>query len=134
MTSDNPYASPVSQAIEEALPDAASHALGRIARATFLAWEKLRLVYVGILAGVTLLLGGLGGPALLSSFSFWANVVEGAIVANLCFFAGPIVETYVTWLGFRAKWLRISMFTLGTLVSCALVFFVVVSELLPTMH
>jgi hypothetical protein len=55
------------------------------------------------------------------------------VVANLCYFAGPIVETYIVWLGFRAAWVRIVLFVLGTLFSCILAFATVAGQLIPNM-
>ena len=134
MTNDNPYASPAADSADPHPTSGDSESLGTIARATFLAWEKLRLIYVAVLAVVVLLMGLLEGPSQFASFRFWATVAAGAFVANLCFFAAPIIETYVTWLGFHTKWLRIVMFVLGTLFACLLAIATIVLfavELLP---
>lgn len=111
MNQQNPFSAP---AVDESLMSSAqapSDSLMSIAKRTFLAWEKLRLIYVAILAFETLFLG----MHLLGTFEFWATAVVGGILANLCFFLGPIAETYVTWLGFRAKWLRWFLLALGTM-------------------
>ncbi len=44
-------------------------------------------------------------------------IAEGAIVANLCYFAGPIIETYVRWLGYDRKWVRWFLFVGGTVLT-----------------
>jgi len=131
MNSENPYSSP--PALSVSPPDSVPSTFGGIARSTFLAWEKLRLVYVGLLAAVTLLLAALDPSRSFTSLRFWIPVVEGAVVANVCYFAGPIIETYVTWLGFRGRWLRYTLFVLGTLFSIMLAFGAIASLLLPTM-
>lgn len=81
-----------------------------IAKQTCLAWERLRIVYVAVLGGTTLLFTPviLDHPLLIFSIAF------GAVFANLCFFAGPAVETYVRWLGYRELWVRKLLFLSGT--------------------
>ena len=81
-----------------------------VARAVFLSWEKLRLLYLGILAPWTLLLvagAGLRRPGL------WLTVALGAVFANACYFAGPLLETYARWLGAEGVWLRRLLFAGG---------------------
>ena len=101
--------------------------LGAIAKRTFLAWEKLRFLYVAILAAECLLFGS----RKLADPEFWGLIVFGGVVSNLCFFAGPIVETYVTWLGFQARWLRWLLFVLGTLFTMLAAFIAVSVVALP---
>ena len=132
MNSDNPYSSPVSPAAAEDRPAAERESLGTIARRTFLAWEKLRLVYIAVLAVFALLFGLLDPSNMLASMRFWMFVLEGAIIANICYFAGPVIETYVFWLGFRGNWLRIVMFVVGTLFSCVLFVGAMVGQSLST--
>ncbi len=106
--------------------------LQAIARPTFLAWEKLRPAYLVSLVVTTLVTAVLDSSAvLLGSLKFWLIVGQGAVVANLCYFVGPAVETYVNWLGWRPPWLRPVLFVLGTVLSCLLAFCVVVGLLLP---
>lgn len=100
-----------------------------IARATFLAWEKLRLVYIVTLGAATVALSFVDRPLLLYSFKFWAEVGVGAVVANLCYFAGPAIETYATWLGVRTPWIRPTLFVLGTLFTFLLAVCMVMSIL-----
>ncbi|MGB7345611.1 MAG: hypothetical protein WBD20_15460 [Pirellulaceae bacterium] len=112
----NPYTAPV----ESSAPDAdtvrpVGEPFGEIARSTFLAWEKMRLIYIGLCAAPTLVLGATGATESIGSSHFWIPVIVGGIVANLFYFIGPIVETYVTWLGFRSKKLRWMLFAFGTL-------------------
>ncbi|WP_144058793.1 hypothetical protein [Rhodopirellula sp. SWK7] len=125
----NPYASPVPgpdmDRNESHLP--ADVTLGGIARPVFLAWERLRVVYVVLLGAFTLLLVGSG----IFRMPMLVRIGEGAIAANLCFFAGPVVETYVRWLGYRGKMLRWFLFVSGVLLSMILVIATLAGVLLP---
>ncbi|MFK7768571.1 MAG: hypothetical protein AB8B55_15215 [Mariniblastus sp.] len=124
MDKENPFSSPMPQydteqnslAFEDQLDSANS--FFALARPIFLAWEKLRLIYIGILVVCTLLAAAVNS-SLLNTFDFWAAAIFGAIVTNLCFFAGPIVESYLTWLKINAARLRLPLFMLGTILSCA---------------
>lgn len=100
----------------------------QIARATFLAWEKLRIAYIAILAVISLLLIG---PSGLLNRRLLILTVEGALFANAAYFAGPIVETYVKWLGYNRSWPRWVMFVGGTLLSIILAVGLLATELLP---
>lgn len=111
--SDNPYASvPV---VETSTHSAlASDSVMKIARAVFLDWEKLRPAFIGILAVPTLAMIGLSSERPVELFLL---VGFGAVVANVCYMAGPIVETYIRWLGLRSMWPRFAMFASGTLLT-----------------
>jgi len=94
--------------------------IGYQARRIFLAWEKLRIGYIAVLVVETLALCLLDNTGLVGSLDFWKIVVEGAIVANVAYFAGPLLETYVTWLGFRGERIRLPLFFAGTFFACLL--------------
>ncbi len=92
------------------------------AKNIFLKWERLRLVYNAVLV-VTVVVAWArwgchhgcvhaGVPVFL---------IARAIMANVCFTAGPAVEAYASWLGCRARWLRPALFILGTLFAILLV-------------
>lgn len=74
-------------------------------------WERLRLVYNAILVPWTVLLilvlpgGGTGNPA---------DVLVGAVAANVCFCLGPVLETYLVGFGANAPTARGWLFALGT--------------------
>lgn len=111
----------------ETLARPAEPSLSAIARPTFLAWERLRLVYIVVLGILTLLLVG---PA-IDQPRVLMLIGEGAIAANLCYFAGPIAETYVRWLGYEAGWVRWALFLGGTVLSAVLAVEMLAFFLLP---
>ena len=122
MNSENPYSAPIAidSSVEKPKSEREStETLNAVARRTFWAWEKLRLIYNAILFAVTGLVCWLE-PILISHEDFWLGLIPEAIVANLCFFCAPILESYVCWLGFRWSWLRPSLFILGTLLASVL--------------
>jgi hypothetical protein len=128
MTS-NPYSPPaVDVTPSERLFDGDhEHTLSEIARATFLAWERLRIIYIGVVGVFTLLFAG---PNLVR-FGTLVAIFEGAVVANICYFAGPTVETYVRWLGYQGNWVRWAMFIGGTLLTSLLAVISMVSMFAP---
>ena len=117
----NPYSSP---AESSEMPITAAtqpqDSLDTIARRTFLAWEKLRLIYLAICGGVTLLLGMTGAIEGLGTWEYWQRVIAGGIFANVMYFAGPVMETYLTWLGSKSLWPRYILFAAGTLFTVVL--------------
>ena len=121
MNAENPFSAPSSH-VESHKSESSENgdSLGAIAKRTFLAWEKLRLIYIAVLGVETIAIGLIAHPLMLSP-EYWGSVVMGAVFANACFFIGPIIETYVTWLGYPSKALRIVMFIAGTMFSCVLV-------------
>ena len=135
--SENPYSSPL---VLETSPEhktsaapftAASNSnLMEIARSTFLAWEKLRFLYIGLLGTLTLLLCGRE----IVNIEILMLVIAGAFVANVCYFAGPILETYVSWLGLKGKWFRWMLFTVGTLFTMVLAVAFLADNLLPNQN
>src|SRR5690606_38151292 len=92
-------------ALEAAAPRAAD---GPGYHAALESWLKLALVYNAVLGVITL---GALGTAVLAHYGF--QVVDGAILANLCFLLGPAVDLGALKLGFRGPWLRAFLFTAG---------------------
>lgn len=126
---ENPYAvsaSPIET--ETPIKPTNDESLLSIARQVFLTWEKLRILYIGILGMFTLLLVGFSG---LPSLSLMITVMFGAIVSNCLYFAGPIVDTYIRWLGYRDSWPRLVMFVVGTIFSLILALGLLGAHLLP---
>ncbi len=85
------------------------------------------MIYVFVLAIVSAVLIG---PSGFVNARLLFRLFEGAVVANVLFFAGPAVETYVHWLGFRQNWLRGVLFFSGTLLSVVLAFGVLLTGLM----
>ncbi len=91
----------------------------------------MRLVYVGLLVITTLLFVG---PFNVLNLRILPDIVMGAVVANVAYFAGPAVETYVRWLGHNRIWPRWVMFCGGTIFSIALAIASLSSLLLPNQN
>lgn len=123
MSEENPYLSP--EAPSELTTDG-DESLDVIARKTFRAWEEMRLVYIGVMIVVTAVTCLIDPFTVLGSPRFWMVGIVGVIIANVCYFAGPLLDTYVTWVGFRVDWLRPLIFVLGTLFASCLAVVVVV--------
>ena len=101
-------------------PPAEPAAFGRgDLRAIALGWERLRVVYNVVLAGLCSPLALLRGPDVYAAPAFWGNCVAGAVLANVLFFAGPLTEAYVDWLGLRHPAVRWALFAVGLLASLA---------------
>jgi hypothetical protein len=125
--SENPYS--ISEISDPAASSSSEDAaLMTIARKTFLAWEKLRVIYVVLLGIWTLILVG---PFGLTSFPILRLIVLGAVLANVLYFAGPTIETYIRWLGYRRLWPRVLMFLGGTLLSMILATAALALTMLP---
>lgn len=126
---------PESKAIESPLPKIDKDTPGTYRR-IFVEWEMLRVVYNLILAGVVTVFVVLEGTYILGDKRFWFYMVESAVVANLCFFAGPLLESYLEFLGVRSKisWLRPVLFIAGTLLSIVLAVFVLAAVSFSTMN
>lgn len=89
-----------------------------LARSVFLRWERLRLPYNLVLAAFTLW----WHHRILQVAWAWLPLAFCALAANACFLAAPLVETYLTWLGFRSRWTAPVLFTGGVLLSIPLVY------------
>ncbi len=85
------------------------------AREVFLSWERFRLVYNLILAGVVLLaVLACGDATLLADAGFWRYLAARALTANLCFGVGPWVESWLRVAGEGGFPTRVVLFVLGT--------------------
>jgi hypothetical protein len=102
------------------LPPPSIRANNAGAMEVFFAWEKLRLVYNGVLLVVSLSICG------------WAVVdvvveaVLAALCANLMYCAGPVGECYLTWFGVPGVAARSLLFVLGLVLSVLIVLAIVV--------
>ncbi|TWT92412.1 hypothetical protein [Stieleria varia] len=109
----NPYAPPT-----ETVETSQRATLPEVAKPIFLIWEKLRLIYIAVLGMITagaLVMHQISTPVTGKEMQeALGAVLFGAIFANLCYFAGPVIETYITWLGYRGLALRWALFITGT--------------------
>jgi hypothetical protein len=92
----------------------------------FLAWEKLRILYITLLLAVLVerLVAAYwfneSGPPEVRVANLIFQIFECAVVANILYLAGPIFEGYIKWLGATAKYWRAVLFSAGLIVSIAL--------------
>jgi hypothetical protein len=82
----------------------------------FWEWERRRLWYNLVLVVIVLLGLGATGFGLSFAWTMFECVVAG-VLANCCYCAGPIVETYLTWLNQKRIGWGILLFILGLLFS-----------------
>ncbi len=101
------------------LSSTVSRVSGRI-RPVFLRWERLRVVYNALLLAVVLL--PTGQPFRWPQPTEIPILLLGAVLANLCFLAGPVAESYLTWLGARSWLVSGFLFIGGVLISIPLVY------------
>lgn len=101
------------------------------ARAVFLRWERWRIGYNLVLATLVIFLAVTGGDADSDWRRFTAECLLGALVANVCYFAGPALEAYFQWLGFRHPIFGPLLFATGLLLSMALATLTVMFSLSP---
>ena len=88
------------------------------ARAVFLAWERLRVVYNAALAVVVLVFAW---PA-LSKSEFYLHLACGVVGANVCLCLGPVVEGYLVLSGAERRAVRWIVFVPGLLLACFLTY------------
>jgi hypothetical protein len=138
MTS-NPYSSPTTDTsigLESSAVESGASIVA-LAKPVFISWERLRVVYVLLLGAFTMMLsipGVIHNGSQLLTFRGLIMIAEGAIVANICYFAGPIVETYVCWLGYNRQWVRWLLFIGGTVLTGMLALFSLASGLIPNQN
>jgi hypothetical protein len=89
-------------------------------RSIVLRWERLRILYNLVLLGLVLV--PTGGSFQLPSLRELPALAIGAVLANLCFMAGPVAEVYMSWLGLRSRWVTAGLFAGGLLVSIPCVY------------
>ena len=109
-------------------PGAPPVPFGVLARAVFLRWERLRLLYLGLLVPFTLLLHAVVG-AFTPERLFEAFL--GGVLANVCYFAGPVAEVYLRWLGVAGRWPRWLLFGAGTTLTALLCVATLLDRIVP---
>lgn len=77
-------------------------------------WERLRLLYNAILIPIVVAVTLVFRTGLLGDFAYWEAVIFGGIASNVCFCIGPVLETYLVWIGANARTARGWLFALGT--------------------
>lgn len=95
-------------------------------KSIFLSWEKLRLFYNLVLLAVfvlitvsSLLFNDFGRPE-ISILKLLIHSVLLAFIANLLYFAGPLFESYLSWLDVQFGYQRHLIFISGLLISIAI--------------
>ena len=92
-----------------------------VLRSILIRWERLRILYNLILIAIVVLPVG-GGPMELPELADLPILAVGAVLANLCYLAGPAAESYLAWLGLRSRWVTMALLAGGILVSFPLVY------------
>jgi len=82
-------------------------------KSIFRGWERLRPVYIGLVAIATLVFAFLIDDNFYEQPRIWLMFIEGAIIANLAYFGGPVLESYLAWLGRCPHWYRVVAFLPG---------------------
>lgn len=90
------------------------------AQSVFWAWEKLRLIYNGVLVTVVFIMVG---SAASMTAEFWQSLIYRAIAANIWFCVGPVLEGYLAEIGAARSPTRWFLFTIGTGIAALLAFF-----------
>ncbi len=91
-------------------------------RATFLAWERLRIVYNVVLVALTCISVLGSQPQHGLDPGFWLSAVVAGLAANVCYFLGPVAACYLRWLGVRSAMLTPLLFGLGLAFSMLITF------------
>jgi hypothetical protein len=92
-----------------------------VLRSTLIRWERLRIPYNLILIAIVIVPVG-GGPVELPELADLPILAVGAVLANLCYLAGPAAESYLAWLGLKSRWVTLALFAGGVLISFPLVY------------
>lgn len=100
-------------------------------RRVFARWERWRIAYNLVLVLLVGFLAFAGGGTDSDWRRFAVQCILGAILANLCYFAGPITEACFQWLGFRHRALMPLLFIAGLVLASGLALMVVTSSLIP---
>lgn len=90
---------------------------------TFIAWEKLRVVFLLILTVVSL--RGLAPIRTMLHPLEWTAIGFGAVLLNILFLLGPVTESIVNLRGFKHYILRCCLFVSGTTATVLVVMFII---------
>ena len=108
---DNPF-DPPQPILEESPPPMLRDRPEFLVGEAVIFWEKLRWLFNAIVGAFAVLI--LLATGAWSVPQTWWEVAAGAILANLCFGAGPAVSAYLAWFGIRAPALDLFLFGAGT--------------------
>jgi hypothetical protein len=89
-------------------------------RDVFLRWERWRIAYNLALVGLVIVLAVTFGGSESDWGRFVVQCVWGAIVANICYFAGPITDSYLRWLGIHYRVIAPLLFACGLVFAMGL--------------
>ena len=111
----NPFASPP-ETIGVDRPEEGVHAEARVVRVgeEVIHWEKLRWIYNGLLAIVTLMCLVARIDWFAAPLSLASALVFGSIGANICYSVGTILGAYLAWVGYNNRHFRLIVFVLGS--------------------
>jgi hypothetical protein len=101
--------------------------IGATAMKVFFGWERLRLPFNVVFATFVLLLS----LPKLSGLLLMGVVVRIVVVANICFFAGSILEILLYFLAIRGRWVRWLLFSIGMFLTMCFVFILLSGVWLP---
>ncbi|MFH5803878.1 hypothetical protein [Alienimonas sp. DA493] len=103
-------------------------AFGRAeAKAIFLGWERLRIVFNLVLAAVCSPVALWCGPETYAAPAFWGNCFAGVLLVNVAYLAGPIAECALDRFGLRHRAVRWTLFLGGLLPTAAYVLAAVIA-------
>ncbi|MEW4570823.1 hypothetical protein AB1L88_23400 [Tautonia sp. JC769] len=110
---ENVYAAPGTPARRVASDPGGEPDLAFMAR-----WERWRVLYnLVLVVEVMGIVIGMDRWQWMTEAEFCELLVLGALGANLCFCAGPVVEAYLRWLGVKGEMLGPLLFGLGMIVA-----------------
>ncbi len=113
----DPYRAPQYDTEREWQPDEQQWRLYRVGE-TIVFWERLRWIYNAVLV-ITTLVTCIALPVQVG-IETPLIFVAGALGANLCFCAGPLVSGYMTWLGVRSRVFDYCLFVGGLVIALPL--------------
>ena len=115
---NNPYDPPTATlAVADSPIEDRFHIVGK----TVVAWERLRLIYNTVMGPFVLAVVAFSHTIAARDYiELFAEIVAGGVLANLCYCAGPIIDGYLTWFGFRHRWVTIILFLCGTMLTMLL--------------
>ncbi len=90
------------------------------ARQVFVAWEKFRILYNGVLVAVVITVTAIEGMKF--DWELVRYLVIGAVAANVAFCSGPVAEGYAALFAVPRRASRIVLFILGMLIAAMFAF------------